>query len=263
MYNPHFSRWINDIEKMRETLSKDEENAIIAEYQKTGDPRLKQRVITNNMLYCVSVARKYAEQYQLESFEDLLSECVLALDVAIQKFEVSKDFKFITYANAWLVKYILEYINFKNVTVKIPDSVQRFMLKYKRNEYKVEGFSVQEIADFFKVSKQTVIQGLEAIGKRIETAEYANNIAIQTETPARKAPEHMLAMFPNTLDKQIITQIVINNGSLHDLAYKITTEGSLNLHDYESKEVLMVKAELEKRVKAIVKTYKSKQSDLF
>ena len=63
---------------------------------KKGDNQAREKVINHNLRFVVSVAKKY--QNQGMPLEDLISEGNRGLIKAYEKFDTSRNVKFITYA---------------------------------------------------------------------------------------------------------------------------------------------------------------------
>ena len=63
----------------------------------------KKRLVECNLKFVISIAKKLGNQ---ENFSDLVSEGNIGLMDAIDKFDISKKCKLITYAVSWIVAYI-------------------------------------------------------------------------------------------------------------------------------------------------------------
>ena len=73
---------------------------------KQGDEEAREKVITSNLRFVVSVAREYKD-YGLSLLE-LVSEGNVGLLEAVKRFDETRGFKFITYAVWWIRQAILK-----------------------------------------------------------------------------------------------------------------------------------------------------------
>ena len=71
---------------------------------KEGDVEARNKIIESNLRFVFNIARKYAGKGI--PISDLISEGNLGLVKAIEKFDTTKDVKFITYAVYWVREYM-------------------------------------------------------------------------------------------------------------------------------------------------------------
>jgi RNA polymerase primary sigma factor len=105
-----------------------------------GDEKAFEKIYKHNLLFVVSVARKYSSAIKSNSMslEDLISEGNIGLYYAIKKFDYTKGYKFISFA-VWSIKnQILESIKDNLKTVKIPTNVRNEYQIIKKEEHKLE-----------------------------------------------------------------------------------------------------------------------------
>jgi len=88
-------KWYLQYIQRFEPLSKAEEK-IWMKKAKEGSASAKEKVISSNLRFVVSVAKRY--QNQGIPLEDLISEGNKGLVKAYDKFDMTRDVKFITYA---------------------------------------------------------------------------------------------------------------------------------------------------------------------
>ena len=77
-----------------------EEEVELAEKAAAGDKLAKNKIINANLRFVVTIAKKY--QKKGLDIEDLISEGNIGLINAIEKFDVSKGYRFISYAVWWI-----------------------------------------------------------------------------------------------------------------------------------------------------------------
>lgn len=90
----------------------------LAKRIKEGDEQALKKLITSNLRFVVSVAKKY--QHQGLPLSDLINEGNLGLIEAAKRFDDTKGFKFITYAVWWIRQSIIRAISEYSRVVRIP-----------------------------------------------------------------------------------------------------------------------------------------------
>ena len=108
--------YLKDISHIK-MLTPDEEKQI-AIRAKEGDKKAKDKLISANTRFVVSVAKQY--QGQGLDLEDLIAEGNIGLIKAAEKFDPDKGFKFISYAVWWIRQSILQALSDKSRTIRLP-----------------------------------------------------------------------------------------------------------------------------------------------
>jgi len=108
--------YLKDINKY-DLLSREEEKYHAVEASK-GNKQSKEKLINSNLRFVVNVAKQY--QNQGLPLEDLISEGNIGLMNAIDKFDVSKGYHFISYAVWWIRQRILKAISEKSRMIRLP-----------------------------------------------------------------------------------------------------------------------------------------------
>ena len=85
---------------------------------KSGDDRAKDMLIKANLKFVVSTAKKY--QNQGLTLQELIAEGNHGLMKAYNKFDVSRDVKFITYAVWWIRQSIINSIHENAKLIRLP-----------------------------------------------------------------------------------------------------------------------------------------------
>lgn len=116
------SCYFEDIKNYK-PLSTDEERKLALEIKK-GNKKALDKLVTSNLKFVVNIAKKYKDSGV--PFSDLISEGNIGLIRAAQKFDETKNVRFISYAVWWVKNSIQECIeayNVKNETNSIQDYV--------------------------------------------------------------------------------------------------------------------------------------------
>lgn len=95
-----------------------EKEAELAERIKAGDERAREELAEANLLFVVSVAKKYRNRGM--SFSELISAGNLGLMTAVDRFDATRGFKFISYAVWWIRQAIQQALAEDSRTVRVP-----------------------------------------------------------------------------------------------------------------------------------------------
>lgn len=137
-------------------LSADEEIELahrIAE----GDQSAKNKLVEANLRLVVSLARHY--QGCGLSYQDLIQEGNIGLIKAAEKFDVSKGFRFSTYASWWIKQALSRAIADQSRTIRIPVHMTENINKFKKIERELLNQlnrepKIKEIADAMGISEK-------------------------------------------------------------------------------------------------------------
>lgn len=118
MTDSTISIYLKEINKI--PLLSYEEETELAKKAAAGDQVAKNKIVNANLRFVVNVAKKYQKK-GLE-LEDLISEGNIGLLSAIEKFDVSKGYHFISYAVWWIRQSILKAICEKSRAIRLPQN---------------------------------------------------------------------------------------------------------------------------------------------
>lgn len=103
---------------------------------KGGNRLAYKHIIQSNLRFVVSVAKHYTNNGV--EFEDLIAEGNCGLLKAYEKFDPSKNFKFITYAVWWIRQFILTSIHDNSRNIRIPTNKLNSISKISKLKERVE-----------------------------------------------------------------------------------------------------------------------------
>lgn len=130
-------------------LTREEENyyATLAE---GGDEMAKQKLVQANLRFVVNVAKKY--QNQGLPLSDLISEGNIGLMNAIERFDVSKGYHFISYAVWWIRQAILKAICEKSRMIRLPLNRANELVQIEKVRKEIQGRHGEE-AEIRKIAE--------------------------------------------------------------------------------------------------------------
>jgi RNA polymerase sigma-B factor len=156
------------------TVSKEE---LLLSYLETRNPETRERVVQAYLPLVEYVARKLS--FSRDELDDLVQIGSMGLLRAMDRFDVTKEVDFSSFATPNIIGEIKHYFRDKRSIVKVPRRLQELYTKIKKytREAQVLGKSptVQELSNLFEVSEDLVIEALEA---------WQSSSAISLDMPA-------------------------------------------------------------------------------
>lgn len=124
-------------------LSPEEEVNLFIRYKDTNDLKAREKLLNHNLKFVVSVAKNYQVNSAKISLIDLISAGNIGLLKAIEKFDHTKGFKFISYAVWWIKQNILDFMNKTSNQIFLPANI--ILTNKKVNKIKEKLFTETEI----------------------------------------------------------------------------------------------------------------------
>ena len=222
------------LEKYLKELANSEYNTLTPEEEvelfgkvKEWDEKAREKFIKANLRFVVSVAKQYAKSWKL--LQDLIDEWNIWLMKAIDRFDETKWFKFISYA-VWRIRQgMLQYLSNHGNTIRRPLSqenlrkrIQNFESKFQQEHTRLP--SKQEIMDGLWLDEKDVKNYFDAnsliILKSLDDTWYTDDSPLLDIIPDNNSRPTDLNLEIND-QKQYILKILKNN--LKSYEYDIIT----------------------------------------
>lgn len=99
-------------------------------------------LITANLKLVKNIAKRYLGIGHKLEFDDLVNTGVIGLMKAIERFDISLDYSFSTYATIWIRQAITRFINDNGYTIRIPvhlhETINK-LRKFERDSFEKQG----------------------------------------------------------------------------------------------------------------------------
>lgn len=162
------SMYLKEINKIP-LLTREEEVELATKAAK-GDKAAKDKIAQANLRFVVNVAKKY-QNHGLD-LVDLISEGNIGLMTAIERFDVSKGYHFISYAVWWIRQSILQALAEQSRIVRLPlnqvGSLNKISKAFSKFEQENERRpSPEELADELDIPVDKISDTLKVSGRHI------------------------------------------------------------------------------------------------
>ena len=119
-----------------------EEETALAVKAAAGDKNAKNAIVRANLRFVVNVAKKY-QNHGIE-LSDLISEGNIGLLNAIERFDVSKGYHFISYAVWWIRQAVLKAVCEKSRAIRLPLNRANELVQIEKARKIVAGNKTEE-----------------------------------------------------------------------------------------------------------------------
>lgn len=153
-----FQAYLNTIKKVP-LLSAEQEKELILEYT-AGNIKAKNKLVEANLRLVIMAVKQYNSHTSIP-FEDLVQEGNLGLIRAVDTFDISKGFRFSTYAMHWIKQSISRAILNNGRIIRIPIHMLERKSKYNKavkDLYDILNRNpvIEEIATYMELSVEEV-----------------------------------------------------------------------------------------------------------
>jgi RNA polymerase primary sigma factor len=142
--------YLNDIKPFKQ-LPRAEEIELIKQYQATRDKKILHQICHANLRFVVSVAAEFRNERMGIDIKDLINDGNLGLIKAVERFNIKKNVKFLSYAVWWIRQAIFTSLYENGRLVRCP--VNKISL-IKTISKMYETMSMQEISKKLKIPEK-------------------------------------------------------------------------------------------------------------
>jgi|688.fasta_scaffold00022_44 RNA polymerase primary sigma factor len=214
-------------------LTPDEE-ARLAIKSREGDAKSKEIILKSNLRFVVSVAKAY--ESPKANLEDLISEGNKGLVEAIETFDPSTGFKFISYAVWHIRKNILMYLNNHSRSIRIPTNINHEMRRYQLLEDEFTSYNGREpsLEEMIEIIKDPE-NGIKISNSTIETIKN-NPVSIPLESHGSNNPDEDIFSPINFIESSENSDSIVIDEDFKNIVLQVLSE----LKPIE-KEVIMLR----------------------
>lgn len=248
-------------------LSYEEEKELFIRKEQ-GDEKARKTIIESNLKFVVYMVKRYAKNNL--PLLDLIQEGNKGLIKAVDKFDVSKGYKFSTYSSWWIRQYIGRYACDSCGLIRLPVHAAELSKKIKRFEENYFAINQriptkQEIADEFNIS----IKNVEAV-KRFRNNMYsldseikegadvalidfvADEINIEDEIIEKEEVNSILKLMEKILTPKEYRIICLRVG-FSEYKRELTLEEIGKIYGLTRERVRQIESKVIKRIRKILK----------
>lgn len=190
------SMYLKEINKIP-LLTRDQENDY-AVRAAAGEKFAKDMLVKSNLRFVVNVAKKY--QNQGMPLSDLISEGNIGLMNAIEKYDVTKGYHFISYAVWWIRQAILKAICEKSRMIRLPLNRANELVQIEKARKSFEGSSedteIRDVAAYLNMDPEhvadiiAVSRDLVSLDSPVYDERNASTVGDFIENDSYQSPEN-------------------------------------------------------------------------
>ncbi len=230
------------------------EEIILAELAKKGDLEAINKLITHNLRFVVAVAKKF--QGQGIPFEDLINEGNLGLMKAVDRFDETRGFRFISYAVWWITQGIRQAIQKTGRVIRLPAHVRESMGKLYRKSVELEQHierepTADELAEITKTSASWIDDLKRIISEPISLEEsFGDSDTALLHLLASNDPRPEAKLMKKSLEKEILSVLdTLEEREKIILVYYFGFEGNQQKNLQEIGDELKISSERVRQIK--------------
>jgi len=140
-------------------------DALFVLYRESHDIAVRNEIVGRHMYLIDIITRKFINRGV--EYEDLCQIASIALIKAVERFDLDKGVKFVSFATPTIIGEIKRYFRDKGSTIRIPRRIYEIYQKVNQaKEYLSQSLSrtpmVSDIADYLKISEENVLEIIES-----------------------------------------------------------------------------------------------------
>ena len=194
-----------------------EEEIELSQKAKNGDKVARDKMIKANLRFVVRVAKKY-QNHGLD-LTDLISEGNIGLINAIEKFEPSRGYHFISYAVWWINQSILKAVSEKSRAIRLPLNRANELVRIEYASNLINGTlseseEVEQISEMLNMPESKVREllaisnGMVSLDAKVSASENDNSVVgdyYEDETYARPEEHTVQVALKDDVDSLLKT----------------------------------------------------------
>ena len=170
-------QYLNEVKQIPR-LSDEEQTKLFYEYSVTKDSKIREKIISSNLMLVVSVAKDYIQRLKtnlVNDYLDIIQEGNKGLIVAVEKYDVTLGCKFSSYAVYWIKQAIGRCLMETNGKIRLPIGIIESYWKIQKYKTEVEKQTGRKIKS---------LDAALALGMKKERAEYVIEKGAQNNLPS-------------------------------------------------------------------------------
>ena len=201
--------YLEEIKDLEPLDSKEE--IALAQLAKKGELKAFNKLVTHNLRFVVAVAKKF--QGQGLPFEDLINEGNLGLIKAVDRFDETRGFRFISYAVWWITQSIRQAIQKTGRVIRLPAHVRDSMGKLYRQSLKLEQNierepTPEELAEITQTSPEWVEDLIRIFSEPVSLDEpIRDSETALLQLMVSNDPRPEATLMKKSLEKEILTVV--------------------------------------------------------
>lgn len=191
-------------------LSREEEYDYFMQYRNNPTEELKQFLICSNIKLAISVAKTVSKVTNKIPFEDMIDEGVIGLMKAIDKFDVTRGYKFSTYAYPWIKQAITRFIANCGDMIRVPVHFSDNMNKIRHFE---NSYMLEHNCD--KVDDNITAKALKLSEEKVKKYKKATQPCSSLDSTVDDTETSIIDLVGDTMSNN--PEKTVMNNTLHDL----------------------------------------------
>lgn len=134
------------------------DEALFAEYRRTGDKKIRDRIINDYLYIAELVTRRYMGRGV--EYDDLFQVCCIGLILAAERFDYKKGVRFQSFATPTVIGEVKRYFRDKVFAVKVPRKLYKLYKDSRHLSENDENLTAAEMAIKLGVTESDVLEVL-------------------------------------------------------------------------------------------------------
>ena len=191
-------------------LSREEEYDYFMKYRNDPTEELRQFLICSNIKLVISVAKTVSKVTNKIPFEDMIDEGVVGLMKAIDKFDVTRGYKFSTYAYPWIKQAITRFIANCGDMIRVPVHFSDNMNKIRHFE---NDYMLEHNCD--KVDEKITAKALKLSEEKVKKYKKATQPCSSLDSTVDDTETSIIDLVGDTMSNN--PEKTVMNNTLHNL----------------------------------------------